>query len=155
MAVASLTASAQWYVGGGLNLHFTSLNGGGTNAALGIAPEVGYVINRNWGVGVGLDYSINSNVKNHFSIEPYARYFFASSSSFHFVCDGGFRLFFQNPYDKKWNFYLAPGIAVRVAPKFTFLVRTNLLTYTKYSYGDKFDFFGNARGIEIGTCFTP
>ena len=91
LAMASLTASAQFYFGGQVGV---SRNATDNTTSVIIAPEVGYSFNDVWSFGGVLDYEyqyynkINLNV---FEISPYARFKFASvaNDNLKFFVDGG------------------------------------------------------------------
>ena len=91
VALASVSASAQFYYGG--ELGFTR-NATDNVTTVTVAPEVGYTFNDHWSFGGVLDYDyiyergIDTNI---FEISPYARYTYASvaSDKLKFFVDGG------------------------------------------------------------------
>lgn len=118
MAVAAVSANAQWYVGGQLGLDFNKANkDADSQMTFSIAPEVGYNINENWAVGAQVGFSMANKLKEggniiydpygiitgytgyteatydatgtSFFIAPYARYTFAKSGNVSFFVDGG------------------------------------------------------------------
>ena len=77
VAVASLSASAQFYVGGALGFRSTKDGGEGakSQSVFTLSPELGYDINENWTVGLDLDIQFaNNKVGENFGGEVYGRY---------------------------------------------------------------------------------
>ncbi len=115
MAVAAVSANAQWYIGGQLGLDFNKKNkDADSQMTFSIAPEVGYNINENWAIGAQVGFSMANKLKSDgkaiydadgsvvayegktydntgtsFFIAPYARYTFAKSGNVSFFIDGG------------------------------------------------------------------
>ena len=89
---ATLTASAQLYVGGsfGLNRNTTE-----NTTVFNIEPEIGYNFNDTWSFGatIGYGYNYNDGLKTDvFEISPYARWNFFScvDNRLKLFVDGGF-----------------------------------------------------------------
>lgn len=126
VAVASLSANAQVWVGGevGFNATKTSFDGNkqGAAARFNLLPEIGYSINDKFDIAltIGLSHA-NSNGdyyegsqnfdviggafddvnRNAFTLNPYVRYKFAKTGDFTFFIDGGFsftRIHYSNNY---------------------------------------------------------
>lgn len=94
LAVSSLAASAQIWVGGslGLGINDPEAEGAKSTTAITIAPEVGYTLNEKWDVAVALNgtfVSCDGESVNNFSVEPYARYTFAQMDKVSFFVEGG------------------------------------------------------------------
>ena len=108
LAVASLTANAQAWIGGNLGYtstkteienRYASLDN--TASAFSFAPEVGYDLDENWAVALRLSYAhidsytveINNDkftgTANSFAINPYVRYKFFNEGNFTAFIDGG------------------------------------------------------------------
>ena len=63
MAVAAVSANAQWYIGGSFGLNFTkATKDADSQTTLNIAPEVGYNINDNWAVGAQVGFGMVNNL---------------------------------------------------------------------------------------------
>lgn len=116
VAVASLSANAQVWVGGevGFSAGKTSVDGTkfGSGADFSFLPEIGYTLNDKFDIAVGIGFThFNSNGKdyldfnfkddyagyglddinkNAFILNPYVRYKFVKSGDFTFFVDGGF-----------------------------------------------------------------
>jgi hypothetical protein len=116
VAVASLSANAQVWVGGevGFSAGKTTIDGDkqGSGANFSFLPEIGYTLNDKFDIAVGIgfthangngdaylsfnekdDYSIGALAdanRNTFILNPYVRYKFVKSGDFTFFVDGGF-----------------------------------------------------------------
>ena len=115
VAVASLAANAQVWVGGevGFSATKTTIDGDkqGAAAAFNLLPEIGYTLNDKFDIAltIGLSHAnsngdyyegsqkfdvIGGNLedvnRNAFTINPYVRYKFAKTGDFTFFVDGGF-----------------------------------------------------------------
>jgi hypothetical protein len=180
MAAATLTANAQWYVGGTFGLDFTKANKDvDTRTTLTIAPEVGYNLSDKWAVGANIGFNMaNELVKfggddagnanetgTGFMIGPYARYTFAKMGMVSFFVDGGVGLIFQNydlqegvKYDKSgtiFNIGLRPGVAFKVNDKISLVATTGYFGYRKNSDdvlggGSKFGLNVNSMALSFG-----
>lgn len=140
------TASAQFYAGGsfGVNVEHAKEDGGNgtTMTTLGIAPELGYSINRTWAVGLTLP--VNYMTQNSVDLTvvqvlPYVRATFARASIVDFFGElalgyghqsvstdgvsGGVSGFVAG---------LRPGLKINFSDKFALVGRTNLLSYSYY-----------------------
>ena len=162
MAAATLTANAQWYVGGGLGLDFEKANkDADSQTRFVLSPEVGYNLNEKWAVGINLEFGVINKLTKvdtatgevsanetgtSFFVGPYARYTVAKSGIVSFFVDGGLGFSFQNygkddenvlvKYDKTGNVFnigLRPGIAVKASDKVSFVATTGYFGYRKYS----------------------
>ena len=116
VAVASLSANAQVWVGGevGFSAGKTTFDGNkqGTGTNFSFLPEIGYTLNDKFDIAVGIgfthyngngkdyldfnyvddyaQYPINNFNKNAFILNPYVRYKFINAGDFTFFVDGGF-----------------------------------------------------------------
>ena len=118
VAVASLSANAQVWVGGevGFTANKTTDNGTkiGNASYFNLIPEIGYVVNDKFDVAIALGlshYNGDGNVsgvvandivvsnkgvnvnRNSFKLNPYVRYKFAQAGDFTFFADGGFAFY--------------------------------------------------------------
>lgn len=111
MMVATVAASAQVYIGGGINFgthkdSYVDVNGAkapDAETSFGISPEVGYKLNDKWAVGIalGYDHSKQGDDKNNkFSIMPYARYTFVKWNRVGLFADAQFK-FYSTKYTTK------------------------------------------------------
>lgn len=137
--IATLTCSAQGYVGGSFGV---TRDVDENKTDFSILPEVGYNFNDNWAVGLGFGYqhkyddglSVNVGV-----INPYARYtFFRTDNSLvSLFVDGGVDLSFgRAKYEHHdgetvvvYGIGFKPGIAFTPTKKFTVLAHIGELGY--------------------------
>lgn len=176
MAVAAVSANAQWYIGGAFGLDFTKANkDADSRTTLTIAPEVGYNINDKWAVGVDLEFGMANeliSIKDganatgtDFGLGAYARYTFAQSGPVSFFVDGGLSYISTNynvsqgvKYDESgsiFNIGLRPGLAFKASDKVSFVATTGYLGYRKNSDdilggGSKFGINVNNEALKFG-----
>ena len=158
VAVASLTASAQIWVGGevGFNTWKTTEDGAtlGKGNQFVVAPEVGYKLNDKLDVAVliGFAHAKNANElfnyeipafenANGFKLNPYLRYTFAKAGNFSFFADGGFTYALLHPCgDNKsynaWEIAIKPGIAYALSDKVSIVAHVGNIGYEFVKHGD-------------------
>ena len=156
LAVASLTANAQAWLGG--NIGYTSTKTeienkyaslDNTASAFSFAPEVGYDLDENWSVALRLSYAhidsytveINNDkftgTANSFAITPYVRYKFFNEGNFTAFVDGGITYgtthlngysdVIENP--NFFNIGFNPGIAYAISDDVTLVAHFGDLSY--------------------------
>ena len=173
MMVATISASAQVYIGGGIGFESSKANkDANTLSSFTIIPEVGYNLDENWAVGIQLGYGSNDseekNVKtttSFFTIAPYARYTFAKSGIASFFIDGGIQ-FTSLGSDAKGNTFgvgFRPGVKIAASNKVDLVARLGYLGYKTanedaqaqgYGYEkDKFGFDVNGTKLEFAINF--
>lgn len=164
VAVASLTANAQVWVGGevGFNTSKTTLNGTELNKSnnVTIAPEIGYKLNDNWDIAVALEYS-HADVKggansNGFAFNPYARYTYFKSGNFSAFVDGGFGYGYVHTSGVKdnmnlWEIAVKPGIAYGLSDKVSLVAHVGNLGW---QFGKQGDVKTNSFGLDITNAIT-
>lgn len=167
VAVASLSANAQVWVGGelGLGTSKTTVKGNEQNKEnwAEIIPEVGYTLNDNWDIAVAIGYKHNDvkngKSQNAFVLNPYARYTFVKAGDFSFFLDGGFS--YENSKvsgDKNktntWEIAIKPGISYAVSDKVTLVAHVGGIAYDFEKYGNKktntFNLGLNGNGLTFG-----
>ena len=150
VAVASLTANAQVYLGG--NVGFNSVKYGeekGSNVFT-LAPEVGYNISSKYAVGAALNLSIGNRAAGDFTdfeLMPYFRYTFASAGPVKFFADGCLSLGTSKleHHDAQfcWGIGINPGLSVNLAKQVSFVAHLGGIGYKQYGKGgDKVRTFG-------------
>lgn len=172
VAVASLTANAQVWVGGELGLGTSKTTDDGTqtiksNYAI-IIPEIGYKINDKFDVAVaiGLNHSdiqgaekTRTYVSNSFKLNPYVRYSFCKAGNFTFFVDGGFA--YENVYENdepnkqnNWEIAIKPGFSYSLSDKVSLVAHVGNLAYTFSKQGDvktnSFDLGVDGYGLTFG-----
>lgn len=150
VAIATLTASAQVYLGGSLGV---MRNDTKKTTDFTIAPEIGYNLGDNWAVGATISYThgtgefmgMDDVELNNFTIAPYARYKFfkAVDDRLALFIDGGFGIGFVKPKGGKngsvYNIGFKPGISFALNDHFTILSHIGFLGYEggKEGYAEK------------------
>ncbi len=149
VAVAA-TMNAQAYIGGGIGFQ-TSKQGDDKTTLVTVMPEIGYNLDENWAVGIGLGYGhtknsvekkgVETSVKTDvFQIAPYARYTFAKFDKVNLFVDGGMHYMHTKTGDVKNNTFgigLKPGVAVNLNSKLSFVAHVGFLGYVNSK--DDFD----------------
>lgn len=156
LAVASLTANAQAWLGG--NIGYTSTTNkietnyystDATSSNFSFAPEVGYDLDETWSVALRLSYAhtdsysvkLNnttfSGKANSFAINPYVRYKFFNEGNFTVFVDGGITYgtthingysdVIENP--NFFNIGFNPGIAYAISDDVTLVAHFGDLSY--------------------------
>jgi len=99
VAMCSLTASAQVWVGGSVGFAVTNPEGPASSTTVtSIAPQIGYKLSEKWEIGLLLEETAifsNENV-NAFYLSPFGRYNFAKAGIANFFLDGGVLVGTQN-----------------------------------------------------------
>ena len=142
VAMMTMTANAQVYVGGGVGL-LTSSYDGNSETYFSILPEIGYNINEDWAVGIAVGYGeakskvnvagvkVTEKVKT-FQIAPYARYTFAKFDKVNLFVDGSVGYKHENFAGVKTNTFAVgfkPGVAVNLNDKLNFVAHVGFLGY--------------------------
>lgn len=137
VAVCSLAASAQAYVGGQVGLW---RNTDANHTSFNLAPELGYKLSDQWdlGLSIGFAHEYYKGVKlNGFEVDPYVRYTVAKAGPVSFFIDGGFG--FATAKAKKgdrksdscnmWQIGIKPGVKVSLSKKVDFIASMGFLGY--------------------------
>lgn len=137
VAVCSLAASAQAYVGGQVGLW---RNTDANHTSFTLAPELGYKLSNQWdlGLSIGFAHEYYKGVKlNGFEVDPYVRYTVAKAGPVSFFIDGGFG--FATAKAKKgdrksdsynmWQIGIKPGVKVSLSKKVDFIASMGFLGY--------------------------
>ncbi len=140
VAVLSLSASAQVYVGGEFNV-WRNWNENTTNFT--IRPEVGYNLSDKWAIGLrfGYDYLYSNpghydgdHARNYVEIAPYARFTPWTIGPVGIFFDGGFG--FATAKAKgadesynSWEVGIRPGVSVTLTKKLSFISHIGFFGY--------------------------
>ena len=140
VAVASLSANAQVWVGGGLGASIQK-----NHTSLSIAPEIGYAINDQWQVALGAGYGFNQTKvdvlgetittnTNTLALQPYVRYVATTIGKFSLFFDlcGDFGLLDDA---RDYAVTLQPGIAWMATDHWTAAFRFGKVGYDHNFYG--------------------
>ncbi|MBP5796858.1 MAG: hypothetical protein J6W26_01090 [Bacteroidales bacterium] len=129
-----MSANAQVWVGGGLS---ASVQKGLT--AIELAPEVGYCINDQWQVALGIDYGMATGggyTTNVLYLEPYVRYVGGTiGKKFSLFVDLTGDLSLLDAPKDAYAVMLQPGIAWQATDKFTAAFRFAKIGYDHNIYG--------------------
>lgn len=149
VAVASLSANAQVWVGGELGLNTSKTSFDGTTLekrnTVTIAPEIGYKYSDNLDFAVALEYAHEDEKggasTNGFSINPYVRYTYFKSGKFSAFVDGGFSygLIHTSGADDNlnlWEIAVKPGFAYSLTDKVGLVAHVGSLGWQFGKQGD-------------------
>ena len=173
VAVASLSANAQVWVGGSLGLAHENVKDSSKETNFVISPEVGYKLNDNWDIALGLGFEFGNydpeggtQIKTtKIAVNPYARYTFAKSGIASFFVDGGFNVaHVKDDYKNAgkieattWGIGVQPGVAIALSSKASLVGKIGYLGYQNTSYKDDakakisdFGFGVNGNDISLG-----
>lgn len=146
LTVASLGASAQVYVGGGLNIHSYD-NGyeGDAKSLIRFVPEVGYNLDDKMSIGVQVGFGTKSyedvsatDSYTEWVIKPYLRYKFVQAGNFSVFGDATIGYGQEKTSPKvgddmtynKWTFGVRPGISYNLSDRFSLVSTIGWLGYT-------------------------
>ena len=147
-ACAAVSMNAQVYLGGGLNLSSQSYDGN-SSTIISVTPEVGYVLDENTAIGIGLGFGTSGKDDakvNTLKVNPYYRYTFLKAEKVNLFVDGSFT--FENvkgdgvndkDYKRNaWSIGVRPGVAVALNNQLSFVSTMGLLGYKSSKVdGDK------------------
>lgn len=135
LVVASVSASAQVWIGGSLGYDYDKTLGVKTNTIT-VAPEVGYNLSDRWAIALELDYSVefgDNPTTNTFAITPYARWTFFKSGIVGLFVDGGFNVGAEKTSGANaqttWGVGFQPGASIALSPKFSIVTKLGYLGY--------------------------
>lgn len=171
MAAATLTANAQWWAGGELELsgkHKVGAENSETTFA--IQPEVGYSLTDKIDVALALGYRHLKNqtitvdeyavqgTGNQFTVNPYVRYKFVKAGNFFAFVDGGiaFSTAHLNGFENNINSFgvgFAPGIAYSVSNKVTLVSHLGDGLYFNHTWR-KDDYHKNSYGFKFANAIS-
>ena len=163
--MATLTANAQFYVGGTVGVNSAKPDGGDAVTTFSIMPEIGYNFSDNFAVGATLGYAKAANdymndLCKTFTIAPYARYTFLKTDLLNLFVDG--EVSYSNIKEdvdgaesvSAFGIHVKPGLAVNVSDNISLIAKYGLLGYDKIKdYGSNFGFNINASKIEFGFIY--
>ena len=157
VGAASLTASAQVYVGGEVGLW---RNNDANHTSFSLKPQVGYELSNKWAIGgsIGFTHDYYGTGKfdgetlhklkvNSFAIDPYARWSYAKFGPVRLFLDLGFGISATKTKKKaldvkydddalvSWRIGVAPGLSVAVAKNLDFVAHAGFLGYRESDGG--------------------
>jgi len=163
VALASMTANAQIWIGGELGFNYH--NNDATDASVTtftVAPEIGYTLNDKWDLAIKLGDQYTSpdpgDSQNAFFVNPYARYTFYKTGKVGFFLDGGFSIKTGDfdGYDDETQFGVGirPGVKFAASDNVTFVASFGGLGYTKVGDISDFGFNVNGNGLTFGCYYS-
>ena len=163
VALTTMTANAQFYVGGELGVwHDTDAD----QTAFTIAPGLGYEFNEKWAAGGELKFGMITDTYTQFAIAPYARWSFFHSDRVKLFLDMGFGFQvtdFDKAYDRDddsitgFQIGVKPGIAFKLNDHFSVLAKVGFLGYdNQYSDldGEGLGLLVNGENLSFGIEYT-
>lgn len=165
VALSAMAADAQVWAGGSLGFSVTDYDNAETETAFKIAPEIGYSLNDKWDIAVALGFNYASNytglddIDYHaFTVEPYARYTFATTgiASFFVEAGGGFGTSKVSHHDSKnvWYVGVRPGVKIALSDKVALVSKLGFLGYKdREDDYSKFDFGVDNNDLSLGLYF--
>lgn len=141
MAICSLGANAQVWIGGGLDFECKDFDASDDNQiSYSINPEIGYSLDEKWDVAIALGFGGVNNEGGKkdanytkFSIKPYVRYTFAQVDKVGFFVDGCVDFTSKKPKDvdavTTFGIGLRPGVKFAVADNLTLAAHFGGLGY--------------------------
>ena len=166
MALVSVCASAQVYIGGTAGISSNKIGDEDSKTAYKLIPEIGYQFNNKWDAGIEVGIQKGDVCKiarvgdaTTFTIAPYIRYaavetkvvdlFFEGTIGYGSVSKGG---------GDSYEVGIKPGLAVKLSDHVNFITKVGFLGYKGYSpdHGDNSSTFGlnvDASNISFGAIY--
>lgn len=177
VAVASLGANAQVWLGGQVGFATASYDKGNANLEIlpdksvttfNITPEIGYTLSDKWDLALQIGYNYtkveDKDAEGAFTVAPYARYTFATSGKVGFFLDMGFGIqtgdFYSNALRKSysdetaWHVGLRPGVKFAASDKVTLVASTGFLGYQAAGDDNAFGFNVNGNNLQLGVYYS-
>ena len=158
VAVVSLTANAQLWVGGELGYNYQRTTNHKVEVSkannFSILPEIGYKLNDKIDVAVEIGFLHgedgakmmghtvgNDKYANAFILNPYLRYTFAKAGNFSFFADGGFtygniHICGDDNSINAWQIAIKPGISYALSPKVSLVAHVGGIAYSYSKYDE-------------------
>ncbi|MBP5772402.1 MAG: outer membrane beta-barrel protein [Bacteroidaceae bacterium] len=171
MAVASLTANAQTWIGGSLGFDYEKYKNADAKTYFSIAPTVGYNLSDAWAIGLELNLGFGSEGMSSLhesgykttevKVAPFARYTFAKLGMASFFVDGGFGLGYAklekngvSADGTTWHIGFRPGISLAFSEN---LSGVATLGYLGFRHMEDYSHFGlnaNGNALSLGLYYT-
>ena len=162
VACVTVSANAQFYVGGS-----TSLWLGSDNTTVSLLPEVGYVMNDKWSFGTEIGFRHTGNdfynyKENSVIVGPYARYTYFKKGIVGLFVDGGLDYAFIKVKDADNSthgvrFGLKPGVALSLTDRLSVVAKFGFLgfdhDYNEAGNNGGFAFSGNDLSLGFYVSF--
>ena len=166
MALVSVCASAQVYIGGTAGISSNKIGDGDSKTAYKLIPEIGYQFNNKWeaGIEVGIQKGEVCKISpvgdaTTFTIAPYVRYTAVETKLVDFFFEGtiGYKSVSKGGGDI-YEVGIKPGLAVKLSNHVDFITKVGFLGYRGYSpeHGESSSTFGvdvDATNISFGAIY--
>lgn len=140
-ALAAVCCNAQFFVGGTFGVATSKTGDSDRVTTFSIAPTVGYSLleNLDLGVELGYDYAeVGPLTTNNFNLGAYARYSFIRLDNFNIFGEAAVDYLYNKVQDVDGfggvGIFIRPGISYMVSDNWQILAKTNLFSYSHYSY---------------------
>lgn len=166
VALVSVCASAQVYVGGTAGISSNKMAGEDSKVAYKFIPEIGYQFNKQWSAGIefGLQKGAPceiSGVGNSttYEVAPYVRYNFLNAKMFNFFLEGTVGYGRVTKVDTDiFEIGIKPGVALNLSNNFSLVSKVGFLGYRGMSYngGGTSSSFGldlDGNNIQFGVIY--
>lgn len=160
-AVATLTANAQVWVGGGLGFDYQKPKDVDASTVLNIAPQVGYVLDEKLSLGLELQFQLaNKQAGDYTNIQvaPFVRYTFAKSGIASFFVDGGFGLGSRKVAGSDastiWHVGVRPGIAINCSEHVSIISQLGYLGFQHRENWNRIALNANENLLSFGVYYT-
>lgn len=156
VALCSLTANAQVWVGGSLGFSTTSPKVGNSVTKLTIAPTVGYKLSEKWELGLTLEEVAtfrSGSTDNEFSVSPFARLDFWKGGIATLFVDGGFAIGTDGD-NTTFGIGVRPGLKIELSKNLSLETKTGF--FGLRSVSDSYTQFGlgvNNEDLSIGLAY--
>ncbi len=161
MAVASLTANAQVWIGGGLGFNYEEPKVGDASTTFNIAPQVGYNLDENLSLGIELGLKLANKAAGDYTdmtVAPFARYTYFKSGIASFFVDGGFGIGSHKPSGEDaetvWHVGLRPGVAINLSDNVSIISQLGYLGYQHRDGLNRFALNANENALTFGVYYT-
>ena len=166
MALVSVCASAQVYIGGTAGISSNKIGSGDSKTAYTLMPEIGYEFNNKWeaGLEIGIKKGDVCELKDvpkatKFIVAPYVRYTAVETKLVNLFVEGtiGYGSVSKGGGDS-YEVGIKPGLAVKLSDHVNFITKVGFLGYRGYSpdHGDNWSTFGvdvDASNISFGAIY--
>lgn len=167
MALVSVCASAQVYIGGTAGISSNKFKGGDSKTAYALIPEIGYEFNNKWeaGLEIGIKKGEVCELKavpeaTTFIVAPYVRYTAVETKLVNLFVEGtiGYGSVSKENGGDYYEAGIKPGLAVKLSDHVNFITKVGFLGYKGYSpnHGDNSSTFGlnvDASNISFGAIY--
>lgn len=169
-AVATLSANAQVWIGGGLGFNTEKWKGSDSETVFNIAPQIGYNLDEQFSLGLELGLKMGNKAAGladphtygdkytEITVAPFVRYTFAKAGIASFFVDGGFGLGSRKVGDADaatvWHVGLRPGIALNVSDHVSIISEMGWLGYQHRENWNRFSLNANQEALKLGVYYT-